>query len=98
MDWFGNKKKTEQRNAVERRLAEMEARANATHAIAFCLLRTMTIEQRLAVSIELQKFVATQLRNHSPQSVPDDYRQIYQDEFSRVVQTHLNYRSESPAQ
>ena len=71
MDWFG--KTAEERKNLGRRLAEIEARANATHAIAFCLLRMMTIEQRLAISLELQKFLASADRIRNPQSVPDDY-------------------------
>ena len=92
MDWFG--KTAEERKNLGRRLAEIEARANATHAIAFCLLRTMTIEQRLAISLELQKFLASPMGNRSPQSVPDDYRQVYREEFRRVVQAHINYKVE----
>ena len=98
MDWFGNKKTAEERKVLERRLAEMEARANATHAIALCLLRTMKIEQRLATSLEMQKFLDTPTGDRSPQSVPDDYHPIYLEEFRRVIQAQLKYEVKDPAE
>ena len=98
MDWFGNKRMAEERKALERRLAEMEARANSTHAIALCSLRTMRIEQRLSTSLELQKFLATPTGGRSPESVPDDYRPIYLEEFRRVIQAQLKYNLKDPAE
>ena len=78
-------------------MAEMEARANATHAIALCSLRTMRIEQRLATSLELQKFLTTPTGRRSPESVPEDYRPIYLEEFRRVIQSQLKYNVKDPA-
>jgi hypothetical protein len=91
MDWFGNKKRAEKQKVLEKRLAELDARAVCANALAYCLLGAATIEQREVILSDLQKFVATKGGNPSPYDIPAEYHQAYRDELSRALQIYLKF-------
>ena len=81
MDWFGNKKRAEKQKVLEKRLAELDARAVCANALAYCLLGAATIEQR-EVEAEMAAYLVAKRNGLTPRS--ESYLSSYKGALAEI--------------
>jgi hypothetical protein len=95
MRWFWGK---DERRHLEERLAELEAKTLCCADIAFLLLRAAPDEQREWIINMLKEIIGKHIGERGPETVPQEYHQVYRNELSRTLQifVHLNEMPKPP--